>query len=276
MIKVFCGFISTGDRSSAQVHTMRFIEERYKDTIKLVYPEVEVYRFGHDFARNETVKEFLNSDCDVLWFLDSDVCPPEGILDVISLHWDKWELAGAPYPVWMKPAGEASFQAVFTVYNRNETGGMAAASIPSDGIGFVDGIATGCLFIKRDVFSKLEKPYFKFIRNEETMNVERGEDIDFCMRVSDLGYKFFIDYSMVCKHFKTVDLLEVNNYAIEYSNKSIIAYDQQVRSDLARMQLATKFRRKGVSPAQPLSQGSEKTVLDSGNSSTNQGVSLIS
>jgi hypothetical protein len=156
-IKVYCGFISTGEKHAAQDYAIREIEKRYGDKVELHYPQNFCGRIFHDFARNATVEEFLASDCDVLWFLDSDIVPPSRVMELVTEHWDKWTLAGAPYPVFMTMPGQEGPAVVFTMYKKGNSG-FVAASIPDSGTDFVDGIATGCLFIKREVFSKLQKP----------------------------------------------------------------------------------------------------------------------
>lgn len=245
-IKIFCGFISTGERHAGQEYAIREIVKRYGDKIELVYPQNFVGRIFHDFARNASVEEFLASDCDVLWFLDADIVPPVKVMELVTEHWDKWQLAGAPYPVFMGLPGQDGPVIVFTTYKKGQQG-FHAASIPDSGTDFVDGIATGCIFIKRGVFTKLRKPYFEFKYNPETREMIEGEDLGFCRKVNDVGYQFFTDYSMVCKHYKRVCLLDVNNYAIRYANNAINAFDAHMRSFYAQKLLErtpTKAQRK--------------------------------
>lgn len=240
--KIYLGIPSTGDRADIQLYLFRDLQERYGDQVELVIPNNCVHRFGHDFARNEIVDEFLASDCDILWFLDSDVCPPKFILDLVTVHGDKWLAAGAPYPLWMQVPGSDTMSIVFTVYNGVVVGadkqrGIKMANVPKKGTEFVDALATGCLFLKREVFKDLKKPYFQFKRNPETMQVKEGEDLGFALKLNELGIKFFCDHSMVCKHYKRVDLLDINNYAIEMANARVLEYDKEVR---ARVEAAVK------------------------------------
>ena len=264
--RIFMGIPSMGTRSDAQVHKLREMEKKYADKIELVYPEKCVHRMFHDHARNKTVDEFMKSDCDLMWFLDSDVVPNDNALDVVTIHGDKWKLAGLPYPVMMTPSGESTPQVVFTVYKSiKDKMGLGAANIPKEGLDFVEGIATGCIFIRKEVIEKLDKPYFKFVYDEESRDIKMGEDLDFCLRVNKLGYKFFIDYSMVCRHYKNVDLLDVNNYAIDFSNKCMTVFEGQIRSQLSKIYMDKKFRRNEVSPASTLRAFPEKTEMPSGN-----------
>lgn len=269
MIRIFMGVPSTGNRSDAQCYALRRIEKKLKGVAELVYPEVCVHRIFHDHARNRIVDDFLSSGCDVLWFLDSDVVPNDDVYKYFTEYYNQWLLAGCPYPVMMTPEGESTPQVVFTVYkNISEKAGMSATNIPKEGTDFVNGIATGCIFIKKQVFNDLKRPYFEFIYDSESRNITRGEDLDFCIRISKLGYKFFIDYSMVCKHYKTVDLLDVNNYAIDFANKAMLSYDQQIRSKLAVAYMQRKFRRNGNSSMPPESVDAKGAAKHSGELST--------
>ncbi len=228
-IKIFMGIPSTGERVDSQCFMLREIEKRYGDEVELIYPKKLTFRIFHDFARNAAVEEFLESGADILWFLDADVTPPPHVLDLVTLHGDKWLAAGAPYPVFMTPPGDESQQVVFTVYRKNDKGGLCPTYIPHEGTDWVDGVATGCLFIKREVFSKLKKPYFYFEFDPESRNPTSGEDLNFCKALSSLGIRFFVDFSMPCKHLKKLDLLDVNNYAVTFANRSIMQYDAKVK-----------------------------------------------
>lgn len=252
---------TTGSIIDSQVYTLRELQETYKDVIEFVYPDSCVHRIFHDHARNALVEEFLATDCDVLWFLDSDITPSKHVLDLVAVHWDKWQVAGAPYPVFMTHSGEAGMQIVFAVYRGSNGKGMAPSVIPYEGTDYVDGIATGCLFIKREIFSKLKKPYFEFKYDEETRCMKEGEDLGFCLKLQKLGIKFFIDYSMVCRHQKSVDLLEMNNYAISYAQKAVNAYDKMFRGQLEEHQARLKAK---MTPTSNLSTPKSKLILPQG------------
>lgn len=236
--RIYMGIPSTGSREDSQIYALRRLQQKYQDQIELVYPEIYVGRIFHDFARNEYVKDFLKSDCDILWFLDSDVVPPGNVLDLVTLHGEKWKLAGAPYPVWMTVPGYDGQQVVFTVYVRDpNNGALHASPVPDAGLAFVDGMATGCIFIHREVLEKVPAPWFEFKYDPITRNIIEGEDLGFCKKTCDLGYKFFTDFSMVCHHFKKVSLLDVNNYAMQRERNAIINFERKTRQILARQKL---------------------------------------
>lgn len=227
------GIPTTENVIDSQSYILRDIADLYKDKVELVYPTNCVRRKFHDFARNAIVEDFLSSDCDVLWFLDSDITPSKYVLDLVCLHWDEWKIAGSTYPVFMTHGINDGPEVVMTVYNRNpENGNYTLGNSPKEGITEVDGLATGCLFIKKEVFSQLQKPYFEFKFNLESRDMSEGEDLGFIRKVNNLGIKFFTDFSLICKHQKSVDLLDVNNYAINYSNRSVLAYDASIQEQV--------------------------------------------
>jgi hypothetical protein len=233
-IKVFCAVPTIGNVCDAQTYFWRATEAKYADRVEFIWPAQCVRRIFHDFARNELVGEFLSSKADIMFFLDSDVCPPNDLFDIVLEH-DKWKLAGAPYPVQMVPGGHERPQILFTAYKGRSSGGLVAANIPSQGTEFIDGLATGCLFIKREILEALPKPYFAFAYEEETRKMTAGEDLSFCRRMTDLGHKFYVDYSKVCKHYKTVCLLEMNNYAIDYAKASVNAYAAMIKPEMDKL-----------------------------------------
>lgn len=237
-IKIYVAIPSTGDRVDAQNYWMRRMQKAYGDRIEFVFPEIYVGRIFHDCARNSWVEQFLASDCDMMFFLDSDIVPPERLFDLVTVHGEKWDLAGAPYPVWMSQPGFEGPQVSFTVYtDKGEPGKLYPSPIPDQGTDFVNGVATGCIFIKRKVFESMTKPYFEFKYNPETREMIEGEDLGFCRKVNDLGYKFFIDYTMLCHHFKKVSLLDVSN-CIEMQKQIIVDNcDRVIRQLAAKKQL---------------------------------------
>lgn len=248
--KLYVAIPTTGTQCDAQVYALRALEKKYGDRIEFIYPKSCVRRVFHDYARNAMVDEFLASDADIMWFLDSDVSPADHVLDLITEHKDKWMVAGAPYPVFMVPKEDEHPQVVMTVYQGASDEGYHPAKIPYEGTDFVDGIATGCLFIKRELFAELPRPYFEFKFNPETRYMTEGEDMGFMRKVNAAGHKFFIDYSMVCKHYKTVDLLDVNNYAIGFANIALKNLEAQLRAEfkIAAVQMVQDIKRKLQAP----------------------------
>jgi hypothetical protein len=236
--KVFMAIPSTGQREDYHTYMFEEWRRRYSDEIEFVFPDGCQQYFGHDYARNMYVERFLESDCDVMFFIDSDVCPPQHVFDLITVHGDKgWLAAGAPYPLWLYRPGTTEMSVQYTVYKGNakaENGnaGLKMVAVPQEGTDWVDGLATGCLMLRRELFEKLEKPYFQFKRDPNTCEVKEGEDLGFALKLQKLGIQYFVDYGMVCGHMKRVNLLEVQNYATAMSNEKLLAYDRMIRPQI--------------------------------------------
>lgn len=242
-MKVFVATPTTGNIADSQFWFWEKVREKYKSKIDFIFPEHCVRVIFHDAARNRLVKEFLKSDADILFFLDSDVVPPTDIFDLVLMQ-EKWDCAGGVYPVFMTPAGHDKPQVVFTVYKGRGEQGLGMANIPPAGFSYVDGLGTGCMFLKRHVLEKLSEPYFEFKYNEASRAIEVGEDIDFCMKVNDLGFKFFVDFSKVCKHYKNVCLLDVSNYAQEFAGNTMKQYEAMIKPQLDALASALKNKKK--------------------------------
>jgi len=56
----------------------------------------------------------------------------------------------------------------------------------------VEGIGMGCMLTEMGVFDSIGKPWFNIAYDERTDDY-LGEDMDFCMRARDKGYKVFVD-----------------------------------------------------------------------------------
>lgn len=249
--KIFLGLPSLGTRADTQVAYLRDHEKLYKDKIEFVYSNVVATRIFHDYARNEIVEEFLKTDCDAIWFIDADICPPPDLLSFVLQHWDEWEASGACYPIFCALPGkeDRSPMVQFTAYNGiayNDDGtakGIRLTAVPRDGDKqWIDALATGCMFLKRSVFDKLERPFFEFKYNEKTRAIKEGEDLGFCLKLNKVGIRFLTDLGMVCKHYKNVCLLDVNNYAMEMANAKLLEYDKDVRQKIEQGLAAAEQR----------------------------------
>ena len=71
-----------------------------------------------------------------------------------------------------------------------------------------DATGTGCLLVKREVFEKMQQPYFKFHSAYES-GKDLSEDVYFLTIAKAIGYKLYVDTEMTCKH------LGVYGYGIE-------------------------------------------------------------
>jgi len=67
----------------------------------------------------------------------------------------------------------------------------------------VDATGTGCILYEMSVFKKLQKPYFKFLKDPVT-GMTIGEDIGLCQDLKSIGYKIYVDTSVEVGHLTTM------------------------------------------------------------------------
>jgi predicted O-methyltransferase YrrM len=141
-----------------------------------------------DDARNAVVRDFLDSDCTDLVFLDADVSwEPEALVTLCQTDRD---LCGGVYP-----------------YRReSEEETMPVRHLPQitvdDGLIEVEGLPTGFMKIKRHVLETMAKVAKHFVKDDGTPHPvifqrdyfgvgRRGGDIQFCMIWREMGGKLY-------------------------------------------------------------------------------------
>lgn len=141
-----------------------------------------------DDARNSIVRDFLESDCTDLVFLDADVTwEPKGLVTLCEREED---IVGGVYP-----------------YRREGSDNMPVRLMEGgevrDGLREVEGLPTGFMKIKRHVlekmasvrpwyFDKIYPTHLVFNRSEPDESHTRwGGDLDFCRRWRAMGGKIY-------------------------------------------------------------------------------------
>ena len=61
-------------------------------------------------------------------------------------------------------------------------------------------MGTGCVLIQREVFAKLNPPFFEYGRHKEYWNKYRGEDTYFFNKCKEAGFSLFVDTGAQCGH----------------------------------------------------------------------------
>lgn len=68
----------------------------------------------------------------------------------------------------------------------------------------IDATGCGCILYNTDVFLDIPHPWFEVYRMSDGRVV--GEDIDFCSKIKDAGYKIFADTSIKVGHISTMEI----------------------------------------------------------------------
>lgn len=155
-----------------------------------------------DDGRNSIVRDFLESDCTDLVFLDADVdWEPQALIQLCRRD---LPVVGGVYP-FRRENGENMPVRL-----------MSGATQISEGLLEVEGLPTGFMKIRRDVlecmarkapkyFDKIYETAMVFDRPDPDANKTRwGGDIDFCNRVRAEGWKVYADAELRLGHTATV------------------------------------------------------------------------
>jgi hypothetical protein len=235
-----------------------------------------------DWARNFCCNKFLESDCDYLAFVDSDVVPHERFLDLVEL--DKPIVAGNTFcfrqgdlmpSIWQRAeceecrnrehfnrTGQILDPSMFKkhkdqnvlmrwdpfvsswlidshitcrckatrrdpwVYKIHER-----SSEPPRGPFQCDAVGAATLIIRRDVFAKLQWPFFRFLY-KESMEPLLAEDLYFCWRAKEAGLEIWADLEIASRHFKNICLLEMNSLVAKgYQGGFLAGQQSKMRED---------------------------------------------
>lgn len=150
--------------------------------------------YSVDIARNWCVLHAIENQYDYIMWVDSDnVIPRDAVKKLISSGKD---IISGVYA--RKIIGSKDI----VLLNRDKTEDrytFLTTEVVNTGIIEVDAAGFGCILTKVDVFRKLfditGRSWFK--TNQE---IGVGEDIYFCEKVKELGYKVHVDTSVLCGH----------------------------------------------------------------------------
>jgi hypothetical protein len=175
-------------------------------------------------ARNDTVKAFLKTDAQWLWWIDTDMGFLPDALDGLLAVADPVErpIVGAlcfsnretgqdgyngyrcdPVPTVYKfitlPDGKNGFQPIFD-YAR-------------DSLVEVAGTGSACIVIHRSVFEAVHAkwgPNWYIRLTNPTTGQLIGEDLSFCYRAADVGFRLYVNTAVKTTHLKPIWLQEAD------------------------------------------------------------------
>lgn len=147
--------------------------------------------YSIDLSRCDIVKHALDNKYDYILWVDSDTTIPKNTLKRLMSH-DKDIVSGVyTYKVL---GGKNAVAKRFI-----PTGVDTYEDIPledvqaHDDIFEVDGIGFGCVLTKVEIFKYIHDPWFVLTKN-------MGEDIDFCRKAQNAGYKIYLDPKILAGH----------------------------------------------------------------------------
>lgn len=140
----------------------------------------------HD-SRNELVRRALEDGATHMLWLDDDMTFPPNAAFRLLKH--DVPIVGCNYSTRTHPLFPVAIKHTGLSGDSDPT---RLDMVPSeDGLAEVEGIGFGCVLTKREVFEKIEFPWFENYYDEEHIAV--GEDVDFCSKAIKAGFRIMVD-----------------------------------------------------------------------------------
>jgi len=161
-----------------------------------------------DELRNKIVSDALELGCSHLWMIDADMkYHPMTILRLLE-H-------GLPVVGGLCYRRYPPFDPLLLKGTINEY--QLIEKWEEDELVEVDATGTGCLLFHMNIFRKIPPPWFEFrpIPDQEKGGVI-GEDIGFCHKLREAGYRIFVDTSIPSGH---LTMFEVTDNAFRIFRK---------------------------------------------------------
>ena len=168
-----------------------------------------------DHARHELVTHFMSGSWELLAFIDDDIgFEIEGFVKMLNYaRTPEFPIIGAACPKRqfnmkkmresaIKGEDEETMQYRATDWNYNlPVGTEFEVAKPLE----VDSIGTGIMIVRREVFEKLQAPYFNSHWKQNGKGPEYiGEDVDFCTRWKQTGGKVWMAPWVLTMHMGTM------------------------------------------------------------------------
>ena len=155
-----------------------------------------VYRTGMDVALNRQAVACLalEQEVDWVWFVDDDMLFAPNHLTRLLVH--DLPVVGSLYLNRNPPFFAMAFAARKVENDRPVWGAVSLKEAPKRGLVEVVAAGTGGLLIHTEVLRKIKYKTW-FLHDEGT------EDLPFCQRILEAGYKIYLDLEAVMGHIST-------------------------------------------------------------------------
>ena len=142
-----------------------------------------------------------------LYFIDSDVVPSLNTLKKLFEH--NLPIVAGIYPMNVNGVKACSFKDNGPPETKTYGGWRLWNCLVKQTMIEATAIGGSTLLVKREVFEKLERPYFKIVYkaiDEEGHAYDEGEDEYFSRIAREAGYKIMVDPTIICKHYNYKEL----------------------------------------------------------------------
>jgi hypothetical protein len=195
------------------VHRLLKLQMDGRYNITIIMPSHKPYENN----LHHIVKDVVNGGFDFWLNIDSDNPPERNPLDLVELdldvvgmvtpviHFDKLRLGDAPV--------------YLNAYDYVPEHDAYKPHIPFKGLQEVDAIGTGCVLFSAEVFKHPEMMKGCFTRKlNSDGTVNKGNDISFCERAKENGFRIYAHYDYFCGHFKEIETNEMVEHFKAFNN----------------------------------------------------------
>lgn len=149
--------------------------------------------YSIDVARNVIARYAEEHKFDYILWVDSDMILPKDTLTRL-IKYDKDLVAGVyAYKLLNNE------RVVAKRHNGEDYKDLTIKEIQeSKGLIDIDAVGFGCVLTKVSMFEKIDYPYFIYTQ-------EMGEDVYFCAKAKNAGFKLLLDTDLICGHKGTVN-----------------------------------------------------------------------
>lgn len=156
-------------------------------------------------ARNLLAKKMQEHGCDWIMMCDNDVAPPPDVLDMLEKATDEMDVVVPVCHMWLaeKAIAMSVMRPVGLQANDFNDLRVELDSLPE--WLELEATGTGCIFLRRRVFEKMEYPYFHYKWDSDGC-LDSTEDIIFSQESRKKGVRIWLNTKFTARHFHTVDL----------------------------------------------------------------------
>jgi len=207
--KIFVAVPTRGDVGFNTIRRLQDIRDANPSLPPVLY---EAGRLSVASVRNEIVRKFLKTDCEILLMVDDDVVPHRDVLamsqyvrhSLIVTPEPRYDIVGAPYMLLRQPIAMVATPCVFL---RGPGGGykFIPKTFTLTGVVECDAMGTGCMMIARRVVEDPRCMPFSLGVDPDGVMV-MTEDMIFCLRAKEAGYTLAADYSRFADHWNSISL----------------------------------------------------------------------
>ena len=153
--------------------------------------------FPLDLSRNRLASRALDLGATHVLFLDADMTFPAGLVE-------KLLDVGAPVSAALYFKKAPPFTPVPSMLDVPEDPQlMRPITLPEPpGIVECDVVGMGATLIRREVFEKIEKPWFAYDIHRRSGEMSVTEDVTFCIKARAAGFRIACDTRITCGHLR--------------------------------------------------------------------------